>query len=105
VNLANLFQGIGTMTIQEPGIVIARIVLIILGVALVWLGKRGTLEPLIMVPMGFGMLAVNAGVLFMTATTTGTLFVDPLVTDTEGLINTLQIDFCNPSIHLPLAIV
>jgi carboxybiotin decarboxylase len=96
VNLANLFQGIGTMTIQEPGIVIARIVLIILGVALVWLGKRGTLEPLIMVPMGFGMLAVNAGVLFMTATTTGTLFVDPLVTDTEGLMNTLQIDFLQP---------
>jgi carboxybiotin decarboxylase len=96
VNLANIFQGIGTMTIQEPGIVIARIVLIILGVALVWLGKRGTLEPLIMVPMGFGMLAVNAGVLFMTATTTGTLFVDPLVTDTEGLMNTLQIDFLQP---------
>ncbi len=96
MNLANLFQGIGTMTTQEPGIVIARIVLIILGVALVWLGKRGTLEPLIMVPMGFGMLAVNAGVLFMTATTTGTLFVDPLVTDTEGLMNTLQIDFLQP---------
>jgi carboxybiotin decarboxylase len=96
VNLANLFQGIGTMTIQEPGIVIARIVLIILGVVLIWMGKRGTLEPLIMVPMGFGMLAVNAGVLFMTATTTGTLFVDPLVTDTEGLMNTLQIDFLQP---------
>jgi carboxybiotin decarboxylase len=96
VNLANLFQGIGTMTIQEPGIVIARIVLILLGVSLVWLGKRGTLEPLIMIPMGFGMLAVNAGVLFMTAATTGTLFVDPLITDTEGLMNTLQIDFLQP---------
>lgn len=96
MNLANLFQGIGTMTIQEPGIVIARIVLIILGVALVWLGKRGTLEPLIMVPMGFGMMAVNAGVLFMTATTTGTLFVDPLVSDPDGLMNILQIDFLQP---------
>jgi len=96
VNLANLFQGIGTMTIQEPGIVIARIVLIIIGVVLIWMGKRGTLEPLIMVPMGFGMLAVNAGVLFMTATTTGTLFVDPLVSDTDGLMNILQIDFLQP---------
>jgi carboxybiotin decarboxylase len=96
VNLANLFQGIGTMTIQDPGIVIARIVLIIIGVLLVWMGKRGTLEPLIMVPMGFGMLAVNAGVLFMTATTTGTLFVDPLTSDTEGLMNILQIDFLQP---------
>jgi oxaloacetate decarboxylase beta subunit len=96
VNLANLFQGIGTMTIQEPGIVIARIVLILIGVLLIWMGKRGTLEPLIMVPMGFGMLAVNAGVLFMTATTTGTLFVDPLVSDTDGLMNLLQIDFLQP---------
>ena len=96
MNLANLFQGIGTMTIQEPGIVIARIVLIIIGVVLIWMGKRGTLEPLIMVPMGFGMLAVNAGVLFMTATTTGTLFVDPLVSDTDGLMNILQIDFLQP---------
>lgn len=96
MNLANLFQGIGTMTIQEPGIVIARIVLIIIGVLLIWMGKRGTLEPLIMVPMGFGMLAVNAGVLFMTATTTGTLFVDPLVSDTDGLMNLLQIDFLQP---------
>jgi sodium ion-translocating decarboxylase beta subunit len=84
------------MTIQEPGIVIARIVLIIIGVVLIWMGKRGTLEPLIMVPMGFGMLAVNAGVLFMTATTTGTLFVDPLVSDTDGLMNILQIDFLQP---------
>jgi oxaloacetate decarboxylase beta subunit len=84
------------MTIQEPGIVIARIVLIIIGVLLIWMGKRGTLEPLIMVPMGFGMLAVNAGVLFMTATTTGTLFVDPLVSDTDGLMNLLQIDFLQP---------
>ena len=84
------------MTIQEPGIVIARIVLIIIGVVLIWMGKRGTLEPLIMVPMGFGMLAVNAGVLFMTATTTGTLFVDPLVSDTDGLMNLLQIDFLQP---------
>ncbi len=96
MNLANLFQGIGTMTIQEPGIVIARIVLILIGVLLIWMGKRGTLEPLIMVPMGFGMLAVNAGVLFMTATTTGTLFVDPLVSDTDGLMNLLQIDFLQP---------
>lgn len=39
-------------------IVIARIALILLGFLLVYLGIKGTLEPLIMVPMGLGMLAL-----------------------------------------------
>jgi Na+-transporting methylmalonyl-CoA/oxaloacetate decarboxylase beta subunit len=52
MDLAQTFQGIGTMFYQDADIVIARIVLIILGVILVWLGKRDTLEPLIMLPMG-----------------------------------------------------
>jgi oxaloacetate decarboxylase beta subunit len=68
MNLLNLFQGIGTLFYQEPGIAAARVVLIIIGILLVWLGKRETLEPLIMIPMGFGMSAVNAGVLFFSAT-------------------------------------
>jgi len=96
MNLSNLFQGVGTLFYQEPQIAIARVILIILGILLVWLGKRGTLEPLIMIPMGFGMSAVNAGVLFFSATKTGTLFVDPLVSDTDGLMNALQIDFLQP---------
>jgi len=96
MNLAMLFQGFGTLFAQEPKIAIARIALIILGILLVYLGKRGTLEPLIMIPMGFGMAAVNSGVLFFSATKTGTLFIDPLVTDTDGLMSILQIDFLQP---------
>ena len=96
MSLATLFQGLGTMFYQEPQIAIGRVVLIILGILLVWLGKRGTLEPLIMIPMGFGMSAVNAGVLFFSATRTGTLFVDPLVSSTDGIMNVLQIDFLQP---------
>ena len=96
MNLSNLFQGFGTLFYQDPQVAIARIVLIILGILLVWLGKRGTLEPLIMIPMGFGMAAVNAGVLFFSSTQTGTLFVDPLVSDTDGIMNILQIDFLQP---------
>ncbi len=96
MNLANLFQGVGTLFYQEPQIAVARILLIVIGILLVYLGKRGTLEPLIMIPMGFGMLAVNAGVLFFSASKTGTLFVDPLVSDTDGLMRILQIDFLQP---------
>jgi oxaloacetate decarboxylase beta subunit len=96
MTLSVLFQGVGTLFYQEPKIAIARVALIIIGILLVWLGKRGTLEPLIMIPMGFGMSAVNAGVLFFSATRTGTLFVDPLATDTDALMNILQIDFLQP---------
>ena len=96
MNILNLFQGVGTLFFQEPKIAIARIVLILLGMLLVYLGKRKILEPLIMIPMGFGMSAVNAGVLFLSASQTGTLFMDPLVTNTEGLMSILQIDWLQP---------
>jgi oxaloacetate decarboxylase beta subunit len=91
-----LFQGVGTLFYQEPNVVIARIALIILGIVLVYLGKKGTLEPLIMIPMGFGMSAVNAGVLFLSADKIGTLFMDPLVEQTDELMGILQIDFLQP---------
>jgi oxaloacetate decarboxylase beta subunit len=95
-NMLNLFQGIGTLFIQEPKIAIARIVLILLGIAMVYLGKKEILEPLIMIPMGFGMAAVNSGVLFLSATQIGTIFMDPLVTNTEEIMQILQIDWLQP---------
>jgi oxaloacetate decarboxylase beta subunit len=94
--ILNLFQGIATMFVQEPKIVIARIVLMLLGMLLVYLGCKNILEPLIMVPMGFGMAAVNAGVLFISAGKTGTIFIDPLVSNTSDLMNILQINFLQP---------
>lgn len=96
INIADLFQGIGTMFEQTPLVVTFRIVLIILGVLLVYLGGKGALEPLIMIPMGFGMSAVNAGVLFMGADKLGNLFIDPLITDPNELMNIMQIDFLQP---------
>jgi oxaloacetate decarboxylase beta subunit len=84
------------MFAQEPKIAIFRIVLIFLGFLLVYLGAKGVLEPLIMIPMGIGMSAVNAGVLFMSAGELGNLFVDPMVSKTDSLMNILQIDFLQP---------
>jgi oxaloacetate decarboxylase beta subunit len=95
MNLATLFQGIGTMLEQEPKIAIARIVLILLGILLVVLGNKRVLEPLIMVPMGFGMAGINAGVLFMDAGKIGTIIIDPLA-ETSGLMDIMQIDFLQP---------
>jgi oxaloacetate decarboxylase beta subunit len=96
MNFLDLFQGIGTMFVQEPKIVIFRIVLIFVGFLLVYLGKKGTLEPLIMIPMGLGMSAVNAGVLFLEANQVGNLIINPMLTKTDELMKYLQIDFLQP---------
>jgi oxaloacetate decarboxylase beta subunit len=103
--LFNLFQGFATFAESEPKIVAARIGLMLLGMLLVYLGKKGVLEPLLMIPMGMGMSAVNAGVLFLPhdlaqATDSlngqGTLFVSPIVSDTVKLMYVLQVDFLQP---------
>lgn len=95
-DVLSLFQGIDTLIHGGAMIGIARIVLIALGIAFVYLGVKGTLEPLIMIPMGVGMASVNAGVLFFSATTMGTIFIDPMVTDPVKLLDILQIDFLQP---------
>ncbi len=104
--LANLFQGFATLFVAEPQIIAARIGLMLLGLLLVYLGKKEILEPLLMIPMGLGMSAVNAGVLFfpdcahsgtsLLSCPQGTLFVNPLVSKPEPLIGILQIDFLQP---------
>src|SRR5664280_575910 len=94
----------------------------VLGMVLLYLGKKGILEPLLMIPMGLGMAAVNAGVLFLDPTTgtkiiagsaagaetaaqlaqagaghlPGTLFLSPLVEKTDNLMYVLQVDFLQP---------
>ncbi|HNH36688.1 MAG TPA: sodium ion-translocating decarboxylase subunit beta, partial [Rhodocyclaceae bacterium] len=85
----DLFQGIGTLFTQDPQVAIGRVVLMLLGFLLVYLGKKEVLEPLLMIPMGLGMSAVNAGVLVFEGGKTGTLFVDPLVTRTDDVVNIL----------------
>jgi len=82
-----LFPGISSLFIQDPLIAFARIVLIIGGFFLAYLGFKRTLEPLIMVPMGIGMITVNAGVLFLDVGKMGTIFLDPMVSEPTNLVN------------------
>lgn len=99
-SILDLFQGIGTMFAQSPQIAIARVVLIFLGFLLVYLGVKGTLEPLIMAPMGLGMSAVNAGVLFLGENQIGNLIIDPLLSTTDELMTYMQINFLQPIYNL-----
>jgi carboxybiotin decarboxylase len=121
-HLLDLFQGITTLMQASPTVLFGRLGLILLGGVLVYFGKKGTLEPLLMIPMGLGMIAVNAGVLFLDPTTAthivtgsaasadsagaiaqaaagqapGTLFMAPLVEKTESLMYLMQVDFLQP---------
>ncbi len=94
--LSQLFPGIGTFFAQPGTIAAARIFLILFGLFLAYLGFKRTLEPLIMVPMGFGMVAVNCGMMFLSSGVIGNMMVDPLVSDPAELINIMQIDFLQP---------
>jgi len=91
-----LFQGFSTLALSDPLISFTRVGLVILGILLVYLGKKGILEPLLMIPMGLGMATINASIMFLPDGTQGNLFVDPLVTDINLLLDVLQIDFLQP---------
>jgi Na+-transporting methylmalonyl-CoA/oxaloacetate decarboxylase, beta subunit len=106
-SIAGIFQGIGTLFAVTPSLAIARVGLIILGLALVYLGKKGTLEPLLMIPMGIGMATVNAAVMFFDPLNLhggiGTLFLEAQAGATpdaaknaSDLMTILQIDFLQP---------
>lgn len=94
--LMTLFPGIGTFFVQDPVIAVARLFLIAFGFLLAYMGFTQKLEPLIMVPMGIGMLCVNAGVLFLNDGSIGTMLLDPLVSDPDELMNILQINCFQP---------
>jgi len=94
--LQKLFQGISTLLLSDNVILFSRIGLIILGILLVNLGRKGILEPLLMIPMGLGMATINASILFMPDGSHGQIFVDPLITDVDQLINICQIDWLQP---------
>ncbi len=95
-DIMNLFQGVSTLLSSGPAILFTRIGLMLLGMLLVYLGKKGVLEPLLMIPLGIGMAAINAGILFMPNGSMGNLFLDPLVSKPDDLINILQINFLQP---------
>jgi len=96
IDLLNIFQGLATLAASEPKVVAMRLFLIALGMLLIYLGRKGILEGLLMIPMGLGMAAVNAGVLFFEDGRQGTLFVDPLIEEVEPLMTVLQIDWLQP---------
>lgn len=96
LSFLNLFQGIATLVAADPSVMYGRISLIFLGFLLIYLGSRGILEPLLMIPMGLGMSAINAGVMFLDSGKPGTLFIDPLMSNPTDVVNILQVNWLQP---------
>lgn len=106
-SILGIFQGFATLISSEPIMVVERLGMMALGLVLVYLGKKGTLEPLLMIPMGLGMATVNAAVMFFDPLALhqglGTLFVEAqagatadTVRNAADLMSILQIDFLQP---------
>ena len=91
-----LFPGVGSLFVQDSTIAVARVCLIIFGFLIAYFGFTRTLEPLIMVPMGIGMIAINAGVLFLANGGIGTIFLDPIVEKPDQLVNIMQVNWLQP---------
>ncbi len=96
MNFLELFQGIYTFFVTEPAFAIARIGLVALGLFFIYLAYRKVLEPLIMLPLGIGMVSVNGGLMILEAGQVGNLFVNPLAGNVEEVMYFLQIDFLQP---------
>ena len=109
-SILDIFQGPQTLIHSfqlDPGIAVARIVLIFVGLGLMYLGRKGVLEALIMVPMGLGMATVNAATMFFDPLNLhhglGTLFVEAQagitgdsVQQAADIMTVLQINWLQP---------
>ena len=102
-NILDFFPGLHSFFLMEPGHAIIRILLLLTGMFLVYLGYKEKLDPLLMLPLGFTMTVVNAGILIMGEGQLGTLFVDPMVSEPGKLLDALQINFLQPFYNFTFA--
>jgi|GEM_PF-15342 len=89
-SLLQFFQGFEALADSDPKFVIARFFLIAVGFAMIYLGRKGTLEPLLMIPMGLGMATINASVLFMPLTYPSSEAVRDAVVQSERIVDIAQ---------------
>ncbi len=105
--ILDIFEGVQSLFAVHPKLALARLGLIALGFLLMYLGRKGVLEALIMIPMGLGMATINASVMFFDPLNLhnglGTLFVEPqagattdAVRNAADLMTIVQIDWLQP---------
>lgn len=106
-NFLDIFQGFGIIAASDPKVVVVRLLLVVLGMALVWLGRKGVLEPLLMIPMGLGMATINVSSMFFDPinmasklavdhAAVNNLFLDSTISSNDQLMTLMQIDWLQP---------
>ncbi|OCG24273.1 Na+-transporting malonate decarboxylase, carboxybiotin decarboxylase subunit [Gilliamella sp. wkB108] len=98
--LIQIFPGISSLFMQSPILAVARILMTLFGIILAYLGFKKTLEPLIMVPMGIGMIAINTASLYLGDGVLGNIILDPLVSEPDAIIDVMQVNFLQPIYNL-----
>ncbi len=95
-NFWQIFEGIYTFFTGSLETALLRILLIGIGLLLIYLCHKQILDPLILLPMGMAMIAVNAGMLVAGVGGINSLFLEPLVSQPDKLMQILQIEFLQP---------
>jgi sodium ion-translocating decarboxylase beta subunit len=97
--LAQIFEGISTFTQMDPQTMLIRIGLIAVGLLLIYLSVKNILDPLILLPMGLAMAIVNGAILTINHELAN-LFVNPMLSKPEDVVNGMQIFFLQPLYNL-----
>jgi oxaloacetate decarboxylase beta subunit len=96
---AQIFEGISSFGQMDPQTVLIRLGLIAVGLLLIYLSVKNILDPLILLPMGLAMALVNGAILTINSKLAN-LFVNPMLSKPEDVVNSMQILFLQPIYNL-----
>lgn len=105
--LGEIFTGFSVLAHSPWQTTCVRILLVFLGFLMIYLGRKGILEALLMIPMGLGMAVINVSGMFFDPVAIlegktpdpqkiGTLFLDSTVSDNMQLMSLMQVDWLQP---------
>lgn len=105
--MIDFFDGVKALSMMPPALAFARFGLVALGGLMIYLGKKGILEPLLMIPMGLGMATINVSTMLFDPLELhgglGNLFIEPqagatadAVRNAADLMAIMQIDWLQP---------
>ncbi len=96
---ARIFEGLSTFGQMDTQTVLIRLGLMAVGFLLIYLSAKDILDPMVLMPMGLAMVLVNGATLTI-AGQFANLFVDPMLTEPEKVVNGMQIFFLQPIYNL-----
>ncbi|MGB9627386.1 MAG: sodium ion-translocating decarboxylase subunit beta [Thermodesulfobacteriota bacterium] len=97
--IANIFEGISTFGQMDTQTIAIRLGLMAIGFLLVYLSGKRLLDPMVLMPMGLAMIIVNGATLIIEGKLAN-LFLDPMLSKPEDIINNMQILFLQPIYNL-----